>query len=251
MPRLRVFAGPNGSGKSTIIKTVQQHKQNGRLLNMGIYINADDIAQDLKSNRFYFINYHIHCSRKQLIDFAKSSGLLSKVFSLTIFSGSFSLAKKDKVTLRNPAAVEYLAQIIARFLRAQMLETKQTFSFETVFSHPSNLEIMQQAAAAGFKVYLYFVSTESPEINKYRVKIRVKQKGHGVPEDKIESRYYRSLELLYDAAAICHQSYFFDNSGDSFKPVAQLKAAAVKQILDEAKLPKWFKKYYLDKKPTQ
>lgn len=37
---------------------------------------------------------------------------------------------------------------------------------------------MRRASAEGYKVYLYFVSTESPEINKYRVKLRVKEKGH-------------------------------------------------------------------------
>lgn len=85
MPRLRVFAGPNGSGKSTIIKTIQQHKQNGKQLNMGCYINADDIAQDLKNNAFSFYTYHIIGSRKQLLDFANTSGLLGADF----YSDSF------------------------------------------------------------------------------------------------------------------------------------------------------------------
>ena len=55
---------------------------------------------------------------------------------------------------------------------------------------------MQQAVAAGYKVYLYFISTESPEINKFRVEARKAKKGHDVPEDKIVSRYYGSLDLL-------------------------------------------------------
>ncbi len=79
-----------------------------------------------------------------------------------------------------------------------MLKRQRRFSFETVFSHPSNLDTMRQAVNAGYKVYLYFVSTESPAINKYRVQLRVAQNGHDVPGDKIESRYYRSMELLYE-----------------------------------------------------
>lgn len=62
-----------------------------------------------------------------------------------------------------------------------MLLLRRRFSFETVFSHPSNLEIMQEAVAQGYKVYLYYVSTEDPEINKYRVNLRVTQGGHSVP----------------------------------------------------------------------
>lgn len=40
-PRLRMFAGPNGSGKSTV-----KNKINSKLL--GVYLNADDIEQDIK-----------------------------------------------------------------------------------------------------------------------------------------------------------------------------------------------------------
>lgn len=147
--------------------------------------------------------------------------------------------------------MEYLAQVLAHFLRAQMLQTGQTFSFETVFSHPSNLDIIREATAAGYKVYLYFVSTESPQINKYRVQLRVKQNGHNVPPDKIESRYYRSLQLLYEASEICYQCYFFDNSSDTFRLVAHLKNKEEKQMADAAQLPKWFKTYYIAKKPKQ
>jgi predicted ABC-type ATPase len=246
MLRLRVFAGPNGSGKSTIIRTVQQHKQNGRSLNLGCYINADDIAQSLKNNSFSFLSFNTVCKRKQLVDFAVTSNLLKGSFSFEQFSKSFALSG-DEIKVKNFDTVEQLAQILARFLREQMMLTRQTFSFETVFSHPSNLDIMRHAAAAGYKVYLYFVSTESPEINKYRVQVRVKQSGHDVPPDKIESRYFRSLELMYDAAEICYQSYFFDNSSQTYKLVAHFKNKEAMQILYITELPKWFKKYFIDK----
>jgi predicted ABC-type ATPase len=250
MPRLRVFAGPNGSGKSTIIKTVQQYKHNGKLLNIGCYINADDIAKDLTYKKFSFLSYNTVCTRKQLLDFAKASGLINASFSIEAFSKSF-IFSKGELSLKSSETVEYLAQILARFLREQMLLKKETFCFETVFSHPSNVDIMRQAVAAGFKVYLYFVSTESPEINKYRVQVRVKQGGHNVPADKIEQRYYKSLELMYDAADICYQSYFFDNSADTYRLIAHYKDKEEKLKLDKAHIPRWFKKYFIDKQANK
>ena len=48
--RLRVFAGPNGSGKTTIIEEVRKAKVNGRAIDFGLYINADDIARSLKTS---------------------------------------------------------------------------------------------------------------------------------------------------------------------------------------------------------
>jgi predicted ABC-type ATPase len=133
-----------------------------------------------------------------------------------------------------------------------MLERKRRFSFETVFSHPSNISIMKQAVDNGYKVYLYFVSTESPEINKFRVAYRVSQNGHDVPPDKIVARYFRSLDLLFEATQICHQAYFFDNSKDSmpFTLVAHCKKAGDRMVWDRISkrdVAAWFKKYYQEK----
>ena len=110
---------------------------------------------------------------------------------------------------------------------------------------------MRQAANSGYKVYLYFVCTESPEINKFRVKeIRVKKSGHDVPADKIESRYNRSLELMFDAAQLADEAYFFDNSGWEFNLFAQARKSNGKielDVMDIPKVPEWFRKYYLAK----
>lgn len=97
---------------------------------------------------------------------------------------------------------------------------------------------MREAVNMGYKVYLYFVSTESPEINKFRVEARKMKGGHDVPHDKIESRYFRSLDLLYDAAQICYQAFFFDNSvdGADSKMFAHFKKVKGKKYWDKVKL---------------
>jgi len=111
---------------------------------------------------------------------------------------------------------------------------------------------MNEAVEAGYKVYLYYVSTESPEINKFRVLARVKKGGHPVPEKKIVSRYYRALDLLYQAAQLSYQCYFFDNSVDAkdFKMFAHFKQIAGKKEwddIDEDQVPNWFRIYYSKK----
>lgn len=250
--RLRVFAGPNGSGKSTIIQSVKNAIINDRKIDLGIYINADDIAELLKNNKFSFAPYQISVTKKEFIRFAELSGLLTPEFSKTLLQKHFKLKGKD-VFFPTAELYEQLAQLIARFLRECMLKEKKRFSFETVFSHPSNLDIMEKAVNAGYKVYLYFVSTESPEINKFRVKLRVRQKGHDVPEDKVESRYYRSLSLLYDAAEMAYQAFFFDNSSHDqpFKLVNHFKKIEDEKNWDTTRVrhfTNWFKNYYWRKK---
>ena len=71
-------------------------------------------------------------------------------------------------------------------------------------------------------------------------------------QKKIESRYYRSLELLYTASQFCYQTYFFDNSedGKNFKLIAHFKKNKDKKTwdsIDTKRLPEWFVKYYLNK----
>jgi predicted ABC-type ATPase len=48
-----------------------------------------------------------------------------------------------------------------------------------------------------------------------RIQARVGQGGHDVPEDKIISRYYRTLALIKDVIPICDICHIYDNSGDS------------------------------------
>jgi predicted ABC-type ATPase len=246
-PRLRVFAGPNGSGKSTIIEAVKKHRVKGIPVDFGIYINADDIARALRLNKFHFSSYTINASEQEFINVVVNSGLTNQNFPENEFLKSFNW-KGNKLLLTHQKYSEILAQAIADFLRKKLLAQRKKFSFETVFSHKSKLEIMRQAATAGYKVYLYFVCTESPEINKFRVKqVRVKEGGHDVPEDKIESRYFRSLELLFDAAQIAYQAYFFDNSDDEFNLIAHFKKIKGEKrwdVVDESKIPQWFLKYY-------
>jgi predicted ABC-type ATPase len=250
--RLRVFAGPNGSGKSTVIKYVREYRLNDRLIDFGYYINADDIAAALRNKAFSFGDYDISVGNKEFKQIAMASGLINEQFDESNFVKSYSL-RKNVLKLKDESADERIAQIIADFLREKLLAEKKRFSFETVFSHPSKLDIMWKAVHEGYKVYLYFVSTESPVINKYRVEVRKADGGHSVPVDKIESRYYRSLDLLYQACQLSYQVFFFDNSvdGAALKMFAHFKNMGDRKVWDKMnkkEIPRWFKKYYSRKK---
>jgi predicted ABC-type ATPase len=249
--RLRVFAGPNGSGKSTVIDFVKKYKSQGKPIDFGYYINADDIAAGLRGQGFSFSGYDITVINKEFRAVALNSGLVGVEFNETSFIKSYSL-RSNTIKLKVKEQDERVAQIVADYLRKRLLAEKKRFSFETVFSHPSKLDIMKRAAEAGYKVYLYFVSTESPEINKFRVAARVAKGGHHVPPDKIESRYYRSLELLYDASQLSYRAFYFDNSveGADFKMFAHFKKEGNKKTWDtitKKDIPRWFRKYYSKK----
>ena len=146
--RLRIFAGPNGSGKSTIIDSIRKIKINGHPIDFGIYINADDIAHSLRKNDFSFFKYKLrNITRDDFICTIMDSGLIGENFNDKTFRKSFSISRNSKLTLNNKKYDEHMAQILAEYLRWKLLEEEKKISFETVFSHPSKLEFMKEAAS--------------------------------------------------------------------------------------------------------
>lgn len=246
---MRVFAGPNGSGKSTVIKAVREYKTESGKIDFGFYINADELTKELIAGTFRFSKFKVRTTFEEFCLAAKNSGLLDHDFSQSKFAASFTW-KSGSISIRKTKYAERIAQILADFLRKKLLESGEKFSFETVFSHSSKLDIMRKAKQQGYKVYLYFVATNSADINIDRVAIRVKQGGHNVPKDKIVSRYSRSLEQLFEAAQICHQCFFFDNSGDRpllFTYFKQINGKKNWKKIKQKDVPDWFIRYYADK----
>lgn len=250
---MRVFAGPNGSGKSTVIESVRKKRVNGTAIDFGYYINADEIALKLQGGHFNFSEFDLQLTLKEFYTIAIESGLIGANFPEPEFVSSYSL-RNNILRPKTPERIEQLAQIIADVLRKMLLVSRKKFSFETVFSHPSKIDIMRQGVLAGYKVYLYFVSTESPDINVFRVQARKAKGGHDVPEQKIRERYVRSLELLYEAVQLGYRVYFFDNSvqHEDFKLFAHFKLIRDKKRwtrLRKKFFPQWFIKYYVNKIP--
>jgi len=104
------------------------------------------------------------------------------------------------------------AQSIADAHRADAITTKQSFSFETVFSHPSKLDVLDQARLSGFNVLLFFVAVDDPSISIERVSTRVQVGGHDVPKDRVIARYHRTMGLLPDMVERADQVWIFDNT---------------------------------------
>jgi predicted ABC-type ATPase len=104
------------------------------------------------------------------------------------------------------------AQQIADKRRDDCIASRRDFAFETVMSHPSKIDVMRRARAAGFHVTLFFVGTDDPRINIARVNARVALGGHSVREDLIVARYHRTMEALIEAALTADRTVVFDNS---------------------------------------
>jgi predicted ABC-type ATPase len=100
----------------------------------------------------------------------------------------------------------------AENLRIALLDKQADFSFETVLSTERNLSLLEKAKKNGYEVQCVYILTCDENINVARVKSRTAAGGHGVPEDKIRSRYHRALALIPKLLDVCDVLLVYDNS---------------------------------------
>jgi predicted ABC-type ATPase len=236
--RLRMFAGPNGSGKSTFKSIIRPEL-------LGIFINPDEIEKQIRDDNFLNLaSYQVESTEKEILNFFINSPLLKKAGFL---NEAQNLQFNDsKLNFFNVEVNAYFASVTADFIRHKLIEHSKSFTFETVMSFSDKVELLRNAQLKGYRTYLYYVATEDPAINISRVQHRVKMGGHSVPEDKIVSRYQRSLDLLMEAIQFTNRAYIFDNSTHEHIWLAEITDGHLMEMKTD-QVPAWFKKALKDK----
>ncbi|MEK7707945.1 MAG: zeta toxin family protein [Verrucomicrobiota bacterium] len=239
-----MFAGPNGSGKSILKSHLPKEL-------LGVYLNPDEIEQEIRKRGFLeFAAFGVTTTADEALPFFNSSSfLISAGFGDAARQLAFGNGRLD---FANVEVNSYFASVAGDFLRQKLLERRISFTFETVMSHPSKVELLAKAQHAGYRTYLYFIATDDPDINISRVRNRVKLGGHSVPEDRIAPRYHRSLDLLMDAIRHSNRACVFDNSGHNKEHtwLAEITDGRMLELKAD-RIPAWFKRAVLDKiKPS-
>lgn len=108
------------------------------------------------------------------------------------------------------------AQLAEKF-REDNINKKHGFTFETVLSTDRNLNLLKRAKAENFFIRCIYVLTSSAEINVLRVKSRYENGGHGVPEDKIRTRYVKALKLIPELIEVCDIMHIYDNTQSPYR----------------------------------
>lgn len=246
--RLRIFAGPNGSGKTTLALGLQKNKK----ISLGIFVNADIIERQYKKNGYIALlgSYRTKAKTKEIRTFIEEKSFSAKALGIKNHAEYFKI-RKNRIYYKGDFN-SYIASDLAAFIRLNLLKRGVSFSFETVFSHESKLQMMENALAHGYRVYFYFLATDDPDINVNRVKIRVAKNGHPVPKDKIIARYYRSLEQMYPAIKLSNRAFLFDNSGKYAKLVAEItEGKSVETFGRNNRMPHWFVDYVYKKSKSK
>ena len=240
--RLRLFAGPNGSGKTTILERIPKE------VNFGYIVNADEIEKTLAQESKYSLSeQNISTDTELLQHYFRNVGFSTQKIKDPGFIDHL-IVKDNNIHLPINYVNSYVAADIAGFLRIKHIENNHSFTFESVLSHPSKLDLLKMAKSKEYRIYLYYIATESVEINVNRVKIRVLQQGHPVSEEAIRNRYPKSLNLLYDVIKLSDRAYLFDNSGKESLYVAEItNGENVELHCNPEKVPNWFINYVKNK----
>jgi len=118
-------------------------------------------------------------------------------------------------------------------LREECIVSGRSLIFETVLSAPDKISFVQQAKQKGYFIRLFFISTDTPQINAARIARRVMTGGHDVPIPKIISRYYKSIANCEILAPVVDRLYVYDNSVENVFPQLLFRA-------DDGKLTKQY-----------
>ena len=121
--------------------------------------------------------------------------------------------------------------------RDALMGKRISFIAETVFSHPSKVDLVREAQRVGYRVTLHVVVV--PEaVTVARVAERVGRGGHAVPVAKIRARYRRLWPLVVQARTLADQCFVYDNStaASALRLIASYEGGV---LLGSAAWPRW------------
>ncbi|KQU32041.1 MULTISPECIES: zeta toxin family protein [unclassified Rhodococcus (in: high G+C Gram-positive bacteria)] len=131
----------------------------------------------------------------------------------------------------------YDASRLAAEQRVALLAQAASFVTETVFSHPSKLDLIETANEAAYLVTLHIVAIPV-DLAVARVVNRVEIGGHSVPEAKVLERYVRLWPLVRSAIDVVDNARVYDNTNASnpFRVIARYDHG---RLVGDPSWPSW------------
>ncbi len=189
-------------------------------------------------------------SRPTLFLIAGPNGAGKSTFYDTVLAGHVAapfinadIIQRDELRDSSPEAA-YKAAEIAEERRREFMAERRSFVMETVFSHPSKLDLLRDARAAGYRLIVFHLGLASPDLAVARVNGRVSEGGHEVPEHKIRTRYDRSGPLIREAVLLADRALVFDSSALNERPTVLLEMANGQVVDCGEDAPEWFGALY-------
>lgn len=124
------------------------------------------------------------------------------------------------------------------------------FAFETTLGGNTIPQLLESTLDSGMEVRIWYVGLESPELHIARVRARVAEGGHDIPESKIRERYHRSRVNLIRLMPKLTELHVYDNSREGNpargvaprpQPVLHAVERSIAMVCDLEDVPQWAK----------
>jgi predicted ABC-type ATPase len=108
----------------------------------------------------------------------------------------------------------------------KLVENGENFAFETTLSTKSYVQFIAKAKSLGYRVTCLFFWLNSEELAVSRVKTRVEEGGHNIPEEVILRRYRSGLRNFFNLFLPKFDNWLLvNNSGPNYEIVADGSSA--------------------------
>ncbi len=155
-----------------------------------------------------------------------------------------TIARQIKPDHRDDTATMLKAGRIAALQRRALIQTAQNFAMETTLTGHSELRMMADAQAAGYKITLVYVGLADALTSLARVRERVARGGHDIPAPIILRRYAKSLVNLPSAIRFADRIFILDNTSVRHRLLATLDQGQVRH--QSPHMPAWAKAAIFD-----
>jgi len=104
----------------------------------------------------------------------------------------------------------------------ELLKKQEDFAIETTLATRSYVQTIRRAREKGYSITLVYFWLNAPDLAIARVKRRVSEGGHDIPEEVIRRRYKKGIHNLFKLfIPICDYWLLIDNSQNPYKIVAE------------------------------
>jgi predicted ABC-type ATPase len=159
-----------------------------------------------------------------------------------------------EIASRNPGISQVEANSAAwqegKRLLERAIAEKLDFAFETTLGGRTIAGLLEKALAEEMEVRISYVGLASVELHIARVKSRVEQGGHAIPDERIRERYVQSRLNVIRLLPKLSELLLYDNSveadpsaGETPQPKLLLHMVRGKMIrsCDPFEVPEWAK----------
>jgi predicted ABC-type ATPase len=112
-----------------------------------------------------------------------------------------------------PSLAAITAARTAVLLCRTLLAKRDSFIVESTLAGHGAISLLADAKRAGYRIDVIYVALGDPDLRIDRVRLRVAQGGHDIPDVDIRRRYFRSLLRAPAAIRLADEAVVLDNAG--------------------------------------